>query len=278
MTIRILSLYMFLLLLHGCAGEPVADSPGVCSISCSEAKLAGSRETFRMRLATQDFSFICGDGMFGENQSVALFPYPIPVRFIVESNSDTVPYKSPFASDDEGSDAGGGGGDDSEAASSVEAGWIPVGNISFDVVTSGGTLNPCGTNSENGTVNDACNAETGGLAADRNFSEASVTPYTYAGVVTPKSEWCSDSCGIMSVDIWPVCVKGGLNKVNLSVRSGGVFSNSVSIEITNESADTTTTTFQGQNSDSSPKSDSSPDRLFESELYLQDIERRNRND
>ena len=245
--------------LSNCAGEPVADSPGVCSIQCSEAKLAGSRSSFRMRLATEDFSFFCGSGMFADGQDVALFPYPIPVRFIVESNSDEVPYTSPF-----GGEETAGSGD--AGSSTVESGWAPVGNVSFDVVTSGGTLNPCGTNAENGTVNSACNSETGGLASGSNFRDASVTPHTHAGIVTPKSEWCSDSCGIMSIDIWPVCVRGGLNRVSLSVRSGGIFSNTVQIDISNSS------TASLNNSLTEDQGIEEPENLFDAQLYLRSEE------
>jgi hypothetical protein len=31
------------------------------------------------------------------------------------------------------------------------------------------------------------------------------TPWKFAGIVTPSSEWCSDSCGVMTYEFWPSC-------------------------------------------------------------------------
>jgi hypothetical protein len=57
--------------------------------------------------------------------------------------------------------------------------------------------------------------------ADFKGSDGNVNPAKYGGIVTPPSEWCSDSCGVMTFDVWPNCVKGGQN-VTTSVLSGGV--------------------------------------------------------
>jgi hypothetical protein len=98
-------------------------------------------------------------------------------------------------------------------------------------------LNPCGTNPENGTVNEGCDPATGGIAEGKTFNDVVVDPYNHSGIVTPKSEWCSDACGIMTVDVWPVCVRGQSNSIAVSLRSGSVMSEPISIEVTHESAD-----------------------------------------
>lgn len=244
--------------IYGCAGEPVADNPGVCSISCSEAKLAGGRETTRIRLATESFSFTCLDGMFSSaDQQVALFPYPVSVRFIVESNTDGVPYKSPFVGTDTEEETQEDVPEDTGGTSTVETGWTPVPNISFDVVQSGGGLNPCGTDPENGVPNDACDTEAGGLKTGVEFSQASVNPPDYGGIVTPKSEWCSDTCGIMTINVWPVCYRGSVNPIALQVRSGGLFSTSVNINVNH----TVSTTSSG--SESNPAEDGTNTSFWE---------------
>jgi len=60
-----------------------------------------------------------------------------------------------------------------------------------------------------------------------------VDPYRYAGVVTRKSEWCSDSCGVVTLEVYPVCVKGATNNVSVSVRSGAAMSEPATYKITN---------------------------------------------
>jgi hypothetical protein len=50
-----------------------------------------------------------------------------------------------------------------------------------------------------------------------NPTDKSVTPFKFAGVVTPSTEWCTDSCGVATVEIWPLCIRGVSNTVRAGI-------------------------------------------------------------
>ena len=49
-------------------------------------------------------------------------------------------------------------------------------------------------------------------------------PQRYVGIRTPKSEWCTDSCGVASVEIEPKCLTAGLtNEITIKLHSGSLY-------------------------------------------------------
>ncbi len=48
-----------------------------------------------------------------------------------------------------------------------------------------------------------------------------ISPYQYLGIVTPSSEWCSDSTGVMSYEFWMSC-NGAAAEFEASVVSGAI--------------------------------------------------------
>lgn len=47
----------------------------------------------------------------------------------------------------------------------------------------------------------------------------------YQGIMTPRSNWCSDSCGVVSLDTVPTCPPPGMNtEYSVKVHSGALFS------------------------------------------------------
>ena len=61
-----------------------------------------------------------------------------------------------------------------------------------------------------------------------------VVDYKYTGIVTPKDKWCSDSCGVVALEVWPNCPAVGYdNPVNIRVHSGSLFSDNITISISN---------------------------------------------
>lgn len=55
----------------------------------------------------------------------------------------------------------------------------------------------------------------------------------YLGVITPKSNWCSDACGVISVELAPACpAPGETNEVTLSVSSGPLGSETMKFSVT----------------------------------------------
>ena len=59
-------------------------------------------------------------------------------------------------------------------------------------------------------------------AAEFKAADGSIQPYRYAGIVTPSSEWCSDTCGIVTLEIQPLCVQNSTNEVRVSIHSGAL--------------------------------------------------------
>lgn len=56
---------------------------------------------------------------------------------------------------------------------------------------------------------------------------------TYSGIRTPKSEWCSDTCGTVSLEVWPLCVQKAENNVTVVVQSGSANSEPAIMSILN---------------------------------------------
>lgn len=83
---------------------------------------------------------------------------------------------------------------------------LPVGGLSFLAQTSGGVFYAAGTSTENGSL------------VDDKWQ-----PPEYTGIATPKKEWCTDACGILTVQVWPVCPPAG-TKLNgtVNIRSGAL--------------------------------------------------------
>jgi len=79
----------------------------------------------------------------------------------------------------------------------------------------------------------------GGAAHERTHPdligpEGRPTPGRFAGVWTRPSEWCSDSCGVISLEVFPYCPPRGQNtSMNVQLQSGPLFSEPMQITIDN---------------------------------------------
>lgn len=57
----------------------------------------------------------------------------------------------------------------------------------------------------------------------------------YAGIKTPRSNWCSDACGVVSIDFVPLCPGLGLKtEVTVQLHSGALFSEPAAFPISTE--------------------------------------------
>lgn len=81
---------------------------------------------------------------------------------------------------------------------------VPVEGAAFEPLVNG-IMNTAVTNPDIGTPADGSN------------------PSKFAGVVTSKSSWCTDSCGVATVQVWPVCIPTKTNKVSVQIHSGGLY-------------------------------------------------------
>lgn len=53
----------------------------------------------------------------------------------------------------------------------------------------------------------------------------------FQGVVTPAANWCSDSCGVMSLELVPTCVPDETNEVSIQAHSGALYSDPVKMSV-----------------------------------------------
>ena len=190
-----ISVYIALLFMCGCGVKP--SNPGLCSLNCSGAVIGGADASYVISLATPAPAIQCPTGL----TQLTAFSGPISTQFVIWDK-----YK-----DSNGHDV-----------------QIPVPNISFNPLVNGGLV-PTQSNSENVTKYPAGQTLPDGTTHNIDM----YYPYQYVGIVTPKSNWCSDSCGVMTVEIWPYCpVAGSTNNVNVQVSTGAKFSETSQISIT----------------------------------------------
>lgn len=58
------------------------------------------------------------------------------------------------------------------------------------------------------------------------------TPSRYKGIVTPSDNWCSDACGVATVEIVPVCPPPGeSSEIGVQIHSGALYSESYEVTI-----------------------------------------------
>ena len=178
----------------GCGVKP--QNPGQCSLNCSNAINVGADKTYSIDTASKPPDFECATGLTQPTE----FPGPISTRFVVNDKY-------------------------TDASGNDEA--LPVPNISFNPIINGNMV-ASHTNGENVTAYPA-----GSVLPDGTTHKVTMYyPYQYIGIVTPKSNWCSDSCGVISLDVWPYCPVGGSsNNLTIQVGSGAKFSDPVQVNI-----------------------------------------------
>jgi hypothetical protein len=211
---RVLAPVIFLVL-SSCAADTEADAPGSCSLSCSQPRVAASN--FKLeRLNSFDPSGIyCNADFTAAGKDILPANGPIAVRFrVYETVTLTLP-----AGGGEGGGEGGNGGGSGEASGA--AGSVPIletvprGGIGFEPLLYGG------------------------LAVEQTNPEhlvnpTTASPFKFAGVVTPKAEWCSDTCGNITYEFWPYCRQDGQMNVDAGVQVEGIpFSDPYRISVTN---------------------------------------------
>jgi hypothetical protein len=166
--------------LTACAAAPQDD--GSCKISCSKPAIGSS--TYRVqKMIPVSETYTCT----GDTGAVVAPNRPIMVAFrIVQATAGLSSTNDPFPAADEATEQ-------------------PVPGVAFEPVVKG-AMNTLATNPEHLTTNAN--------------GEQVASPAKFEGVVTPQSEWCSDSCGVMRYEIAPVCIVGSQNDVSAGVFAG----------------------------------------------------------
>ncbi|MBM4252075.1 MAG: hypothetical protein FJ146_08900 [Deltaproteobacteria bacterium] len=196
-------LFVSLVNLVACSAKPENAPSGSCSLSCSGARVAAAE--FQLEALTPPaFTLACknpGDPLTA----------PLTIRYRV-SQRPTTNFNQKRGENADAAAGGAGGAATIPTEPQVNAvPTVPVGAVGFDPIVYG----------------DMAFSKTAGEFKNANNE---VNPVRYAGVVTPPSEWCSDSCGIMTYEIWPNCAEGS---VTTGVQAGAVKSGGfVTISIT----------------------------------------------
>ncbi len=188
-NLRLGILIFGLMQLSSCSAKPENSPSGACTLSCGNARVAAAEFTVK-RMNTSPIAIKCTVG-----QPLSA---PLTIRYRVSQTTGDN-FKGTVANANANAGAAGGqavptpvGGDVSD---------IPVASVGFDPVVYG----------------DMAFSKTAGEFKNSNNE---VNPVRYAGVVTPPGEWCSDSCGVMTFEVWPNCLESA--EVKAAVQVGGV--------------------------------------------------------
>ena len=208
-----------------CAAEPEQSSPGTCSLNCSKKRVGAVEYGARALLADKSLDLKCS--LQGGQNGIAPHNGPLQVRFLVYEKVSSFTQLPESGTSSGGGNGGGGNGGGTltpiflepeiqggknrgfqNPAGLLQGGGgaplvdiIPKAGIGFEPLLSG-SLSVANTNPEFKT------------------SPTEVTPFKFAGVVTPSSEWCTDSCGVATYEFWPNCITGGQ-----TLRAGVVIQN-----------------------------------------------------
>lgn len=171
--------------LLSCAAD--VDSYGSCSLSCDNPRAAGSNMRLAPLFPVTELAYTCsiapGAGKIPDDMP-RVFEFKISEKLPTAGSSDTKTET---------------GTDDGATSTAFDYGVkeVEAGNIAFTPAIMTGLL--------------ADKAELSGLKGRDE----------YKGVVTPPSNWCSDSCGVMKLTVWPVCIEGETNTVTVGVSVQG---------------------------------------------------------
>ena len=175
--------------LFTCSAPPDPNAPpGFCSLNCAGAVIAGNETNIRLIGASdgEEITVNCQATEAGSS-----YFSKIPIRFSFEKNASPLPAET-IPGDKQGLP---------ESASNTNPNRqtvVPLGGVSFEVAVIGGSMSTD--------------------AAEANPSDPN--DY-YRGILTPQDEWCTDTCGVGTLEIKPKCEQDQ-NDILLLVRSGNV--------------------------------------------------------
>ena len=116
-----------------------------------------------------------------------VYPGILPIRFVLESPTRTLPAATlPGAKD--------GSGELPPTAINPDSLGTPVSAVGFEPIILRGSM-------------------------DTSSQDPNIDP-RYAGIQTPEDEWCTDSCGVGSINLTPQCLDN--NTISVLIRTGSV--------------------------------------------------------
>lgn len=195
--------------ISACSAKP--DSDGKPSLNCADASIPDSNYVIERLRNIETATITCG--------GIRDLPGPALVQFRVY---ELVTIGSSLP--------GGGSADDGAGIQASQPIKLPRAGIAFTPsIGSQLNLSAVRTASEFQVDSSKCDV-------NNPSPECTISPYEYLGVVTPSSEWCSDSTGVISYQFWISC-NGNSSSFAASVTSGGIkVDDGYSYTVTNETA------------------------------------------
>ncbi len=181
---RFLWISLVICLLQACGGDVTDDN--FCPIDCSStfSGKSGVNQVTVVNSSSQQYQCINIDD-----------PTPVTVRFLISKDNSAGTSSVEF--------------DDNEKAN-LNLQQQPLPRIAFTPLLEGVR----DASKTNPTIVDVCDGCEGTPSAG---SVVKVSPYQFHGITTPKSEWCSDSCGVASYTFIPKCGPGGSDSIDASI-------------------------------------------------------------
>ena len=197
---------IILILLWGCSAQTESPGAGSCSLKCESPKAGAAN--FGIKLLT-DVATISSQCIFSDAQRpTEPLNGPVQLRYLIYEKIgafNQLPEPTGGGAAGPGTGTGTAGGATTTAASGVSSNIdiVPRGGIGFEPFVLG-------------------QAAVEKSAQGYNAADKSVTPFKYQGVVTPSAEWCTDTCGVATVEVWPLCIRGRTNDIKAGIFAEGM--------------------------------------------------------
>lgn len=184
-----------------CSVETDSEVRGSCSLSCTEPKVpAGEYEVVPlMPDDSTDIELFCTAPFRAENNSILPYNKPLQVKYYIYEL--VPPFGKRPLDPREDPDGAAAPNDEDDVPGLMER--VPKSGVGFEPVIFGAM------------ATEKTNPE--------HYDGSTVSSGKFDGVVTPKNEWCSDTCGVMTYEFWPVCIEGSDNSIVAGLAAGGAF-------------------------------------------------------
>ncbi len=186
----------------GCAASPESASPGTCTLNCSKTRVGAVEYGVRRLFPDKRITLPCS--LQGAQNGISPHNGPVQVRYLIYEN--VPPFTTLPEPDDAAGGAGGGAGGGGAAGGGTAGGGVAGGVRMLQTAPLAAIVPKPGIGFEPVLFGSVSVEKTN---AEFKSSPTEATPFKFAGVVTPSSEWCSDSCGVATFEFWPNCITGG---------------------------------------------------------------------
>ena len=195
---KILFMVLCGLLFNTCSVSP-EENPGLCSLTCDSAKIVGNDPGYKITPKTEDITYLCSASSAGQPLNPTLLYFLVSKDISAEEQTET---------------------EAEDGTTTTTEGTVyeqPSPYASIEPIVNGLTSDEESDNPNSPTVDGVR------------------VPIRYKGIATPSSDWCSDSCGVVGLEVAFTCPSAGESQENtVSIHSGALFSEPITITVTTE--------------------------------------------